>query len=134
MEYLVGLVLILVAWWLWKSIRDWEAYRRGMLEGIKAEMEREALARAAGAGANLTNDQHATLDSEWCYASFEEWFNAYKAACASGNPQLGLSENGQSLIDFMDDEPLQRAYRDRVSPLKLGKSFARNFDLKTFRG
>jgi hypothetical protein len=134
MEYLLGLVLILVAWWLWTSIRAQQAFRRGMLEGIKAKMEREALDRAAGAEANLTDDQHHTLDSEWCYASFEEWFDAYKAACASGNPQLGLSENGQSLIDFMDAEPVQRAYRERVSPIKLGKSFARHFDIKTFGG
>jgi hypothetical protein len=133
-EYLVGLVLILVAWWLWTSIRAQQDFRRGILKGLEDKMELEALARAAGAGANLTDNQHATLDSEWCYASFEEWFNAYKAACASGNPQLGLSENGQSLIDFMDDEPLQRAYRDRVSPLELGKSFARHFNIKTFGG
>lgn len=38
MEYPVGLVLILVAWWLWTSIGAQQAFRRGILAAAVAIM------------------------------------------------------------------------------------------------
>jgi len=73
-----------------------------------------------------------THDEKITYASYEEWLIAYKKAAASVNPQLELSEDGSSLIDFMDDEPTQRAFKDNVDPEYLGKEFGKQFDLTTF--
>lgn len=58
-----------------------------------------------------------------------EWFAKYKAAAGVYNPALALNKEGRSLIDFMDDEPAKRAYRDGVDPEQLGKVFAEQFDI-----
>lgn len=60
--------------------------------------------------------------------SWNEWFDRYKVAAGKQNPALAPDEKGFSLIDFMDDEPTKRAFRDGVNPEKLGKMFAEQFD------
>lgn len=66
------------------------------------------------------------------YGSFEDWIKRFKKTCAYINPQLSIDEGGGSLIDFMDHEPLKRAYEDGVSPDIVAEQFARSFDIKEF--
>ena len=42
---------------------------------------------------------------------------------------FSLNEKGFSLIDILEDEPLRRAFRDKVEPQKLGMEFAQDFDI-----
>lgn len=61
------------------------------------------------------------------YKSYDEWYSVFKKATATVNN--GLSEvNGLHLVDLMDQEPLRRAFRDKVDPEYLGEEFGRNFD------
>lgn len=66
------------------------------------------------------------------YRTFEEWYDAYKRAAAEVNPQLMVDENNKSLLDFMEDEPLRRAFRDGLEPEPLAHDFGRAFDISTF--
>ncbi|TQP67205.1 hypothetical protein [Vibrio cholerae] len=69
---------------------------------------------------------------DWEYLSWNDWFLAFKSEAAKINPQLATNEQGSSLIDFMEHEPLKRAYKDRVDPKSLAKDFAEQFDVKSF--
>jgi hypothetical protein len=64
--------------------------------------------------------------------SFDTWLQKFKAAAAEANPQLKPDQFGGSLIDFMDNAPLHRAYKDNVDPNYLGREFGRTFDPSTF--
>jgi hypothetical protein len=66
------------------------------------------------------------------YPAFDSWFTTYKAECARINSALAPNENGTSLIDFMQDEPLRRAHRDGIDPKDLAAKFAPSFDITTF--
>lgn len=70
------------------------------------------------------------LESE--YSSWEDWLHAFKVAAGKENSQLEPSEDGRSLIDFMEHEPLKRAYKDGVDPKSLARDFAAQFDITTF--
>lgn len=70
--------------------------------------------------------------SESEYSSWEDWFQAFKEAAGQENSQLEINEDGNSFIDFMEHEPLKRAYRDGVDPKSLAKDFAAQFDITTF--
>jgi len=70
--------------------------------------------------------------SESEYSSWEDWFEVFKVAAGKENSQLEPNEDGNSLIDFMEHEPLQRAYRDGVDPKSLARDFAAQFDITTF--
>jgi hypothetical protein len=65
------------------------------------------------------------------YASFESWYAEFKTIAGKTNPQLAQSD-GKSLLDFMDHEPLRRAYRDGVSPATVAVPFAKSFDIRSF--
>ena len=66
------------------------------------------------------------------YETFEEWYNAFKMAAGEANPQLQGDENNKNLLDFMEHEPLKRAYRDKIEPESLARDFAKDFDIRTF--
>jgi hypothetical protein len=66
------------------------------------------------------------------YDTFEEWYDVYKKAAGEVNPQLEVDQNNESYLDFMEHEPLQRAFRDGVEPKSLARAFARQFDVFSF--
>lgn len=66
------------------------------------------------------------------YTSWDEWFLEFKRSAARANTQLELNKDGQSFIDFMDQSPVKRAFKDSVDPTELGKQFAQQFDISTF--
>jgi hypothetical protein len=66
------------------------------------------------------------------YETFEEWYVAFKRAAGEINPQLQVDENNKSLVDFMEHEPLKRAFQDAVEPESLARDFAKEFDISTF--
>lgn len=66
------------------------------------------------------------------YRSFEDWYSVFKKTVAEENPQLAESENNTSLLDFMDHEPLKRAFRDGIEPEYLARKFAKQFDITKF--
>lgn len=99
-------------------------------------LDETLLEEAVATFAHVTKEHRVTVplvrESIACaYSSFEEWYAAYKAAAGAVNPQL-MSENNMSLIDFMDHEPLRRAFRDGVEPRALAREFAESFDIRTF--
>ncbi len=64
------------------------------------------------------------------YNTFEEWDRDYREAAALANDSLKpLDEtNGKSLIDFLEEEPVRKAYADKLDPKALGKKFGETFD------
>ncbi|MGY4749291.1 hypothetical protein ACVNHC_05455 [Pannonibacter sp. Q-1] len=53
--------------------------------------------------------------------TWDEWFKTYKAEVAKAIPSF-QTEDGLSVIDLLDVEPLQRAHRDRVNPRRLART------------
>lgn len=68
----------------------------------------------------------------WNYSRFEDWYAVFKRAAVETNAQLSIDPNGGSLLDFMDQSPLRRAFLEKVEPKSLARSFAMQFDLSTF--
>jgi hypothetical protein len=66
------------------------------------------------------------------YTSWDEWYLAFKQEAGAQNPQLKTNKEGKSLVDFMEDEPLKRAFQDGKDPLELAREFADQFDVRTF--
>lgn len=139
MEYVVA-VLAVIALGVWFFAYQARAMNRGMHAGLKAHLEREGTSPPPNTRpetASSTSGAEQSLhwsDAEWNYSTFDEWSDDFKRACAKHNPSLEVNEDGASLVDFMEDEPLRRAYRDRVSPHVLGKQFAQQFNVGTFGG
>lgn len=76
----------------------------------------------------------ATMDSAISkeYNSWGEWYIAFVDKCCELNPQISTDENGKSIIDFIDHQPLRRAFNDGVSPESVACAFAPEFDIRTF--
>lgn len=66
------------------------------------------------------------------HSTREEWYRVFKIEAGKENPQLEANEEGNSLIDFMEHEPLKRAFRDGGDPKSLAKDFAAQFDIASF--
>lgn len=66
------------------------------------------------------------------YTSWEAWYNAYKVAAGRENAGLMPTDEGISVIDLMEHEPLRRAFQDGKDPVALGTDFGKEFDFKTF--
>lgn len=71
-------------------------------------------------------------EAEYVYETWDEWFHAFKVEAAKCNPQLKINDNGSSLIDFMDNEPLERGFKAGADPKELGQRFASQFDILSF--
>lgn len=63
---------------------------------------------------------------------WEEWYQAYKEEAGRVNSSLEVGDDGLSLVDIMDDEPLRRAHKDGVDPVSLARRFADQFDILNF--
>ena len=63
------------------------------------------------------------------WESYENWYHAFKVAVSEEKHGLQMDSNGKSLVDFMVDEPLRRAFRDGIDPVSLGKDFANSFNI-----
>jgi hypothetical protein len=66
------------------------------------------------------------------YRTFEEWYAVFKRTAGETNPQLRVDDNSRSLLDFMEHEPLKRAFQDGIEPEALARDFAEEFDISTF--
>ncbi|MCC6208946.1 MAG: hypothetical protein IT488_12460 [Gammaproteobacteria bacterium] len=67
------------------------------------------------------------------YETFESWYKIFCKSAADVNSQLMMNDkDGSSLIDYMDHDPLKRAFKDGVDPVGLGRDFAKEFDITTF--
>ena len=75
-----------------------------------------------------------TQANERGHRTFEEWYLVFKQAAGRANSQLLVDPNDGSLVDFVDHEPLKRAFRDERDPEALGREFGERFDLATFGG
>ena len=65
--------------------------------------------------------------------TWDEWYRAFVVnACSVEGSGLVQGKDGLSLIDIMDHEPLRRAHRDGICPVRHGISFANNFDITKF--
>lgn len=64
--------------------------------------------------------------------SWEEWYQEFKEEAGRENSQLEINDDGSCLIDFMEHEPLKRAYRDGIDPKALARDFAAQFDVSAF--
>ena len=86
--------------------------------------------RKHGIGGSTKTDHPST--SGFAYGTFEAWLQEFKRVCAEVRPGLAVDKDGGSLIDFMDHEPLRRAFRDRVAPETVARPFAAQFDINSF--
>ena len=66
------------------------------------------------------------------YESWDEWYLAFKHRAGECNVKLEVSEDGTSFMDFLDHEPLRRAYADKVDPEGLAEEFAAQFDMNSY--
>jgi len=66
------------------------------------------------------------------YSSWEEYLKAYKVAAAEENAAFETAEDGKSLLDFVDLEPVKRAFRDGIDPKRIARIFAKDFDPMAF--
>jgi len=92
----------------------------------------QATKQASEFGKKVFNEgrQHSEKGSE--PITFEKWYAVFKQTAAMHNPQLQQDASGRSLIDFMDHEPLKRAFRDGLEPKSLARHLAPTFDAKSF--
>ena len=65
-------------------------------------------------------------------SGWEGWFKVFREEAGKWNPELEVNEEGNSVIDFMEHEPLKRACRDGVDPRTLARDFAKQFDISRF--
>lgn len=105
-----------------------ESKERNSLKAQQAHMLLESFAYQIRN--EVLNDSKA--EPPWNYRSFEEWYAVFKRAAAEVNHQLAQDADGSSMLDFMDHAPLRKAFRDKVEPKSLGRSFARQYDFSTF--
>jgi hypothetical protein len=116
------------------------AYRRGMKTAMPAWYRNMALSApqtialdaAYGSGslaAKVDNPPQANGQP-----TADNAYNAFYQTFADEVHRLsGRSGNELNIIDFMEDEPLQRAYRDSVDPLVLAASFCHKHGLTAER-
>lgn len=79
---------------------------------------------------NITTSSQEKLSNKK-YETFEEWYDIFKQASAKENEQLEINEDGKSALDYMEHEPLERAFEDDVDPESLAVDFAKQFDIAT---
>lgn len=91
------------------------------------EVSEEISTLDPGANTNCTNEEIARQKA-FNYSKFEDWLQVYKNAAAEVNDALKPTD-GLCLIDLMEDEPLRRAFDDKVDPKTLGIHFGKNFDI-----
>ena len=138
MEYLLVGLLIVIALGVWFFVLEARAVNRGIKAGLTAKLERERQEAASTTVLRTetppTQDQKSLLtsDEEWHYSTFEQWMADFKHACGKHNSSLEVSGTGESLVDFMEDAPMRRAFRDKVSPHLLGEQFAQQFRVGDF--
>lgn len=66
------------------------------------------------------------------YEKWDDWYVAFKRRAGECNEKLRVSEDGKSFMDFLDHEPLRRAYADKVDPEGLAEEFAAQFDMNSY--
>ncbi|MBZ6071845.1 hypothetical protein [Aeromonas schubertii] len=66
------------------------------------------------------------------YKDWDSWYRDFVKKSSELNNQILIDEDGMSLIDLMDHEPLKKAYCDGVSPEDVARMFAPSFDIRTF--
>lgn len=65
--------------------------------------------------------------------TWDEWYKAFvDNACSVEGSRVTKDKSGFCLIDILDDEPLRRAHRDGICPVKHGMSFGKQFDITKF--
>jgi len=77
----------------------------------------------------LIKNKEDEKNNSYKYNSWEEWYHIFKISASHFNIQLTIDDSGFSFLDFMEHEPLKRAYQDGVDPELLAKSFAVQFDI-----
>ncbi len=77
---------------------------------------------------NNNREEGIVYQENFKYTNFEDWMQIYKDSAASVNNALKPSD-GLYLIDLMEEEPLRRAFDDKVDPKTLGVHFGENFDI-----
>ena len=80
----------------------------------------------------FTQGEDELIDLFLAYDSWESWYVAFKDRAGECNEKLSVGENGKSFIDFLDHEPLRRAYAANENPLGLAEAFAAQFDMSSY--
>lgn len=60
------------------------------------------------------------------YSTYPAWYAAYCQAAENARPGIG------GVINYIDQQPLRRAFADRIDPITLGRHFGENFDIAKF--
>lgn len=70
------------------------------------------------------------IDNAKRYQNFEDWYVDYKEGFYEVKPALRPEREGDSsIIDFLDNSPLERAFSDGIEPRNLGRRNGEKFDL-----
>lgn len=98
--------------------------------GIQAEMTYDLLENMA-TEFNAHDESEDQVTDFQIYDTWDEWYEEFKLEASKENSLLFLNDKGGSFIDFMDTEPLKRAFADGVDPKSLARGFAAQFDLSS---
>ncbi|MBX5084620.1 hypothetical protein HJB56_17905 [Rhizobium lentis] len=115
------------------------AYRRGMKTAMPTWYRNIALSAPQTIALDTVygSDSHATKADKPQAERQSRGDNAYDAFYHTFADEVhrlsGRSSSELNIIDFTDDEPLQRAYRNRVDPLVLAAAFCHKHDLTAER-
>ncbi len=102
-------------------------------------LDHELLAVSVSVFVKISNDITETMTADIKkeplplseYPSWQDWFHTFKEEAGKENSQLKSIDN-KCIIDFMEHEPLKRAYKDGVDPKSLARDFAAKFDISSF--
>jgi hypothetical protein len=110
-----------------------EAYSRRVANDLVDRWETDIDHKIAGGltDSPLINESDELLSSSKSI-SWDEWYETFKIEAGKNNSQLEPSEEGFSMIDVMEHEPLKRAYKDGVDPRALARQFSAQYDIADY--
>lgn len=129
---MIGLILRGI-YFLWerflthRSVKELMAYSLLLKEGKTIEKTEPNATKTP-----LACDHGVSNSSDFFYKTYEEWFDVFRRTAGEENPiiKTEVSEDGTIwLFDLLDHTPCQRAFLDRVDPVRLAKTFAKQFDV-----
>lgn len=109
----------------------------GALEMLNAIRGRHNLSAVGGSSSSVQKGPWASSSNSsgpWSPVpeqenrNYEEWYQRYKLECAKYHPLMRPDADGVSMLDWLDHEPLKRAFEDNLSPEPLAARFMKDFD------
>lgn len=114
-----------------KSVRIENVY-----EALNTIRETHGLEPFQGASSKTTAEAETDIrDTPWNpskYSCYEDWFKDFKDECRRINPRMQPEGSETSILDWMSQDGLRRAFDDRIDPTLLAQDFMKDFDPDEF--